>query len=258
MVFIYKLATIKTFMQKYCIIAFLVLLACDSEVSKSKCRDLSNLLIFDKTFSTDSSVYLIRYSFDEGAFGSCCNQTSIMKTSDSLCLIEMYNVPSEFKNLKLLSNNTISAEIQLISNLQARTIKASKIDSINGVLLNKKYFNKITYQDSIIRIERLSSPNGKFELVSYEYQSRPFLDDSLLHISVVPKGERIPLYGNLYIIKERLYDQVKKIEWAGEKSIRITINNTPITYRQLQFNEINEPYSYPSLALEIKKETIYK
>lgn len=170
----------------------------------------------------------------------------------------MFNIPPEFENISWLSNDSIRADIQLISRFQKRTVQASKVSSVNGVKLKKNYFSKISHQDSVIRIERQPNPSGQLALVFYEYGSRPFLDDSLLHISVVPKGRSIPLYGNLYIIQERLYNQIKKIEWTGEKAIRITINNSRSTYDQLRFYEIDEPYEYAEIALELKKETVYK
>ena len=96
------------------------------------------------------------------------------------------------------------------------------------------------------------------ELVCYEYEHRERLDDSIMHISILPIGEPIPRYGNLYIIQERIYGNILKLEWLNDKSICLTLPEGDRFFRQIEFNEIEKTIDYPLVVSEIEKKVKYK
>lgn len=232
-------------------LTFLCLYGCAHD-SKNDCVDTRILITHEKIFSPDSSAFIIKYSFDHGALGACCNSTSVLRESDSLCKISTFNLPANFENFRWESNDVISAEIQMLSSLQKRTIEESKIEFVNGFKLKKTCFNKIDSDDVRKEIQRLKNASKTYELVAYEYKSRPLLQDSVIHLSVIPKGSKIPRYGNFYIIKDKLYGQIKGIEWVDDVTIKIIINDSPLTYRQIEYYKIDEPYKYASVVKRIK------
>jgi hypothetical protein len=222
-----------------------------------------NLIVFEKTYSPDSLKYLIRYSYDEGALGSCCNQTSILKETDSLSSVNDFIIPSVFDNPTWTDDNQISVDIHMLQLLKSKgnfdpTFPNLKIDKINDISIQKKYSNLITKTDQENIIFSKRSPNQQLILIGYEYEANEGIEDSVLHISVLPKDEKIPDYGNLYIITSRMYSQIESIDWITNDSINITIWDTNKNYKQIDFFEIYRTASYPNITKGIKKKVTYK
>lgn len=224
---------------------------------------LDNLIVYEKNYSSDSTKYLIRFSYDEGAFGSCCNQTSILKITDSLTSLNDFIIPSVFDNPTWVNENEVKVDIHMFQLLRARgnfdpALPDLKIDKINDVSLRKNYINLITENDQeMIKFSRIS-PNDKFVLIGYEYESNVNLEDSVLHISVIPKGEKIPNYGNLYIVTSRMYNQIDSIDWITNDSINVKIREKDKNYGQIESCEIYKTTSYPEIIKNIKKVITYE
>ena len=129
------------------ILAFLILINGCSMTNKDECIDITNLIIYEQTYSPDSSKYLTRFSFDEGAFGSCCNQISILKSTDSLCHLRKFILPGIYENPIWISNEEITVDIRMIRHLTAKgnfdpSRPELEIEKINGITLRKNFFNK--------------------------------------------------------------------------------------------------------------------
>lgn len=113
---------------------------------------LDNLIVYEKNYSPDSTKYLIRFSYDEGAFGSCCNQISILKITDSITSLSDFIIPTIFDNPTWINDNELKVDIHMIQLLRARgnydpSYPDLNTERISGVLLQKNYYNRITNQD---------------------------------------------------------------------------------------------------------------
>lgn len=98
----------------------------------------------------------------------------------------------------------------------------------------------------------------KLELIGYEYNASESIEDSVLHISVIPKGERIPEYGNLYIVTSRMYNKIESMNWITNDSISVRIREQDKNYGQIEFCEIFKTTSYPEIIKNIKKVITYE
>lgn len=230
--------------------------------NNKECANIDNLIVHERTYSSDSSKYIIRYSFDQGAFGSCCNRISILGTSDSLCVLERFNIPAIYNNPTWIGENMLSVEVQMLQLMRAKgnfdpAFPDLSIDSINGVVLQKKFFNLITGKDKKSISFSKPSPDGKYQLILYEYEPNEQIDDSVLHISVVPTGEDIPLYGNFYILSSRMYDQIDYVEWLAKDIVEIKVKNEDRNLGQMYFYKIDTTASYPEVHKEIKSKIVY-
>ena len=225
--------------------------------------DVDALIIHEKIYSPDSSKYLIRYSLDEGALGSCCNRTSILKSLDSLKEITNHIIPFVFENLTWQNNNELYAEIRMLPYLTMRgnfdpTFPELKVSTVNDVKINKTFYNKVLQTDSRKILLKKLSPSKELELIWYTYKPRKYLNDSITHISIIPTGNQIPLNGNLYIIGKNLNNQIKSINWVSINSISFYITKGPKYYGQLDFCEVSKTTSYQKIVNGIKKEIYYK
>ena len=223
---------------------------------------LENLIVHEKNFSPDKSKYLIRFSYDEGALGSCCNQSSILKISDSLTSLNDFIIPSVFDNPTWINNYELKVDIHMFQLLRAKgnfdsTYPELNIDKINGVMLQKNYFNRIKPQDTKKIKFSKPSPNNKFDLIGYEYNASESIEDSVLHISVIPKDEMIPVYGNLYIVTSRMYNNIESIDWITNDSLNVKIREKDKNYGQIEFCEIYKTNIYPEVIKNIRKIITY-
>jgi len=220
--------------------------------------DLENLITHEKRYSPDSLKYLIRYSFDNGAFGNCCNQTSLLKITDSLTALNEFVIPSLFENPQWINVNEIRVDIHTFQMLRARgdfdpSYPDLEIDTINDVHLSKNYFNLITDNDfAQVKFSKIS-PDSNLILVVYEYAKNKHLDDSVLHVSIMLKGEQIPKYGNCYIVSSNMYDQIESFDWKTSDSIEVVIKDNEKNYGLIELYEISNTSSYPELINKIKK-----
>lgn len=185
-----------------------------------------------RELSPDSTMILINYSIDLGAFGYGQAGTAILKTSDTTKDLRPYSLPNTLIHTKWLYNKVISAEIDIIPSIRAGDkLKITDI-KINEVLVKVSALDYIE-PDYHLKIEhREASPNGKHELVAYRYL-KDNSDLNFIHISVIPSGEEIPKYGN-YFIADNTSDYILYGAWDK--------NNTLIFYTNEQYYDLIQYY----------------
>lgn len=170
-----------------------------------------------RELSPDSSMILINYSIDLGAFGYGQAGTAVLKTADTTKDLRQFSLPNTLIHTKWVDNKTISAKVDIIPSIRAgESIKITNT-RINQVSVKVSPLDYIE-PDYHLQIEhRETSPDGKHELVAYRY-----LKDNhnlnFIHISVIPKGGKIPKYGN-YFIADNKSDYILYGTWDKNNSL---------------------------------------
>lgn len=176
-----------------------------------------------REFSPDSSMLLINYSLDLGAFGYGQSGTAILKLSDTIKNLRDYSLPNTLTRLKWLDNQTISAQFDILPSLRTG-VKITLTDKeINGVKIKVSALDYMDKDDHLEIEHREISPNGQFELVAYRYlKDRSNLN--FIHISVIPIGGQIPKYGN-YLIADMQSDYVLNGTWTEKNELKFYSNS---------------------------------
>ena len=176
-----------------------------------------------KQYSPDSSMILINYSLDLGAFGYRPEGTAIIKITDTTCNLRDFTLPNTFTNLRWLDSLHISSQIDNLASLRSGEKTEFKNEEINNVEI---IVSGLDYIDSLdhLKIEhREISPNGKFELIAYRYvRARSKFD--FIHISVIPVGGQIPKFGN-YLIADNKSDYVFNGIWTKSNELEFYSNS---------------------------------
>ena len=176
-----------------------------------------------REFSPDSSMLLINYSLDLGAFGYGQSGTAILKLSDTTKNLRDFSLPNTLTRLKWLDNQTISAQFDILPSLRSGEKITLTDQEINGVKIKVSALDYIDKDDHLEVEHRELAPNGQFELVAYRYlKDRSNLN--FIHISIIPVGGQIPKYGN-YLIADMQSDYVLNGTWTEKNELKFYSNS---------------------------------
>jgi hypothetical protein len=176
-----------------------------------------------REFSPDSSMLLINYSLDLGAFGYGQSGTAILKLSDTTKNLRDFSLPNTLTSLMWLDNQTISAQFDILPSLRSGEKIALTDKEINGVKIKVSALDYIDKDDNLEIEHRELAPNGQFELVAYRYlKDRSNL--KFIHISIIPVGGQIPKYGN-YLIADMQSDYVLNGTWTEKNELKFYSNS---------------------------------
>ena len=178
---------------------------------------------FYREFSPDSSMLLINYGLDLGAFGYGQSGTAILKLSDTTKNLRDFSLPNTLTRLKWLDNQTISAQFDILPSLRTGEKISLTDKEINGVKVKVSALDYIDKDDHLEIEHRELSPDGQFELVVYRYlKDRSNLN--FIHISVISAGGQIPKYGN-YLIADMQSDYVLNGTWTEKNELKFYSNS---------------------------------
>ena len=176
-----------------------------------------------REFSPDSSMLLVNYSLDLGAFGYGQSGTAILKLSDTTKNLRDFSLPNTLTRLKWLDNETISAQFDILPSLRSGEKITLTDKEINGVKIKVSALDYIDKDDHLEIEHRELAPNGQFELVAYRYlKDRSNLN--FIHISIIPVGGQIPKYGN-YLIADMQSDYVLNGTWTEKNELKFYSNS---------------------------------
>lgn len=176
-----------------------------------------------RAFSPDSSMLLINYSLDLGAFGYGQSGTAILKRSDTTENLRDFSLSNTFTSLKWLNDTTISAQFDILDALRKGEEIVLPDKEVNGVKIKVSALDYIDKDDHLAIEHRERSPNRQFELVAYRYvKDRSSLN--FIHISVIPAGGQIPKYGN-YLIADMQSDYVLNATWTEKNELKFYSNS---------------------------------
>ena len=176
-----------------------------------------------REFSPDSSMVLINYSIDLGAFGYGQAGTAILKMTDTINNIRNYTIPNTLSRVRWLDNQNISAKFDILNLLRSGDRIDLKNEQINNIKVKVTALDYIEKDDHLEIEHKEVSPNGEFQLVAYRYlKSRSNLN--FIHVSIIPVGEQIPKYGN-YLIADMQSDYVLSGNWTKTNEIEFYSNS---------------------------------
>ena len=168
---------------------------------------------FSRIYSPDSSKFLLKYDFIQGAWdGGRSSSVTILKSTDSIISENIkYSFSSyDYDKIYWKGNDTIIIEDKYTeflslgkSPLNDTTLNGVTVKVVHKDPIDTSFTRKIFYQES--------SPNGKYDLIVYKYV-KPVSGNYFLNISVINKGDTIPKFGNFYISRWD-FDCFTDIRW---------------------------------------------
>ena len=172
---------------------------------------------FGREYSPDSTMILLNYGIDQGAFGYGRAGKAVLKLSDTTNNLRDFTIQNYLIKIYWLNNDTISAKQDIIPHL--RSGKHFKIENqeVNGVTVLVNSFDYIEPDYERIIEYKEVSPDKKYDLVAYRYsKSRSALN--FIHVSVIEHGKEIPKYGN-FLIADMQSDYVFDGGWSEDNDL---------------------------------------
>ncbi|MBO9682010.1 MAG: hypothetical protein J7502_04985 [Flavisolibacter sp.] len=210
--------------------------------------------------SPDSSMVLLNYGIDQGAFGYGHAGTAILRLNDTLNNLRLFTLSNSYDRLTWLDNKTISAKFDTIPYVRSGEHPNFKDTAVNGVKVKVSSYDYIEPNSEREIEHRDTSPDGKYELVAYRY-----INDvhnlNFIHVSVIPTGGRIPKYGN-YLIADVHSDYVLNGKWDNDNTLIFYSNNLYSDMVQyylvhnrpdIKYKVVNDDKNYSSKYLWIKQ-----
>jgi len=186
-----------------------------------------------REYSPDSTMLLINYSLDIGAFGYVQVGTAILKLEDTTKSIRQFTLPNTLTKVKWLDNKNISAQFDILPYLRSGEMIKLKDTAVNGVRIRISALDYIFGKDDKPEIEHKEiSPNGQFELVTYRYANE-VSGYNIIHISIIPAGGQIPKYGN-FLISDKESDYIFYGTWSKDNEL--------IFYSNSQYSNLIQYY----------------
>ena len=177
----------------------------------------------DRQFSPDSSMLLISYSLDLGAFGYGQAGTAILKLADTTKNLREFTIPNTLTRVKWIDNDSISAQFDILPSLRTGDNVELKDIETNGIKVKVFALDYIAPDDRQEIEHQEISPNGSYELIAYRYlKDRSNLN--FIHISVIPVGGQIPKYGN-YFIADMQSDYILFGTWTDKNELEFYSNS---------------------------------
>lgn len=181
-----------------------------------------------REYSSDSSMLLVRYSIDLGAFGYGQAGTAVLHISDTTKNLRLFTLPNTLTRVTWLDNKTLAAKKDIIPSVRMGKVPEVEDTVINGIKVNVSELDYIEPEYHLEVEHRETSPNGEFDLIAYRYlKNRSNLN--FIHVSVVPKGSKIPKYGN-YFIADMMSDYILYGTWNK--------NNELLFYSNSQYSDM--------------------
>jgi hypothetical protein len=179
---------------------------------------------YSRTYSPDSTKFLLRYGFAQGAWdGGRSSSVTILHSTDSVMPdnIKYSYSTYDFDKIYWKGNDTVVIEDKYTefmsqgkSPLQDTVLSGVTVKIIQKDPIDTSFTRKIFYRDT--------SPNGKHDLIVYKYV-KPVNGNYFLNISIINKGDSIPKYGNFYISRWD-FDCFTDIRWDSSSVLDIKVS----------------------------------
>jgi hypothetical protein len=178
---------------------------------------------FSRLPSPDSSMILLNYGIDQGAFGYGHAGTAILKLPDTTKNIRQFTLTNALDRFEWLDNKTVSAKFDIIPSIRSGERPILNDTVINGVAIKVSFYDYIEPNAKQLIEHRQISPSGQHELVAYRYMNDKH-NLNFIHVSIIPTGGQIPKYGN-FLIADMQSDYVLNGTWDKDNSIVFYSNN---------------------------------
>jgi hypothetical protein len=173
--------------------------------------------------SPESSMILLNYGIDQGAFGYGHAGTAVLKLADTTKNLRQYTLAYNLDRFKWLDSKTVSAKFDIIPSIRSGEASNLTDTVVNGVTIKVSSYDYIEPNAKQIIESRQTSPNRRHELVAYRYINDEH-NLNFIHISIIAPGGQIPKYGN-YFIGDMSSDFILYGEWNKDNSLIFYSNN---------------------------------
>ena len=173
--------------------------------------------------SPDSSMLLISYGIDLGAFGYGQAGTAFLKLSDTTKDFRQFTLSNTFDRIKWIDNKSVSAQFDTIPLIREGKPSAFKDTIINGVTVKVSSYDYIGSNPKQIIEHQETSPDGQYELIAYRYMNDEH-NLNFIHVSIIAAGGQVPKHGN-YLIADRHSDYVLNGTWDKDNTLIFYSNN---------------------------------
>jgi hypothetical protein len=233
------------------LLGFSILVSCYSQVRNNEFNNTKGSIeVNEILYNEDSSMVLVRFCYNQGAFGYSANEWTIVDSTLNFNDFEKYKLPSAFEDLNWKSKNVVGYKYNWLgSNLKSIHNFDFPI-KINNVVLDRTDFNKLTKSDRRIIDNQKISQNGEYKLVVYRYEYRAEMWDSVVHISVCPINEEVPLYGNLYIDTKIIFNKIIDIDFNKKNKVKIMLKDY-YSFKLIPHSKITEPLDCNNLSKKV-------
>ena len=203
--------------------------------------------------SPDSSMLVLNYGIDLGAFGYGQAGTAILKLNDTIKNLRLFTLPNTFDRIKWIDNKTVSAKFDTIPFIRKGKTSSYNDTIINGITVKISSYDFIEPNAKQKIEHRETSPNGQHEFIAYRYIKDEH-NLNFIHISVITTGGQIPKYGN-YIIADMQSDYVFNGTWDKDNSLIFYSNNLYVDMVQyylvhnrpnIKYKVVNDDKTYSS------------
>ncbi len=202
-----------------------------------------------RLYSPDSSMLLLNYSLDIGAFGYTIGFVAVLKKSELNKNLRDYTVSKQYINYQWLDNQTVSAQIDILPNLRSGENIDLEEENMNGIKIKVSAYDYIDEDDHLVVEHREISPNGQYELVAYRYM-KDLQNVKFIHISIIPTGSKIPRHGN-YLIADMYSDYVFYGDWNKDNTLQLYSNKQYADLVQYFFIENRPDIPYQLIVDDI-------
>lgn len=195
----------------------------------ASCLDLSSPGTFSeisRTYSPDSSRYLLKYEYTQGAWdGGRTWSATILRRSDSPLSnnIHFSYTNWDFDRMYWKNKDTVILEGKYTdyiadgeSTLKDTVLNGVTIHVVERDPIDSTYHRRIFYQQA--------SPDSAYELYVYKYV-KPENGDYPLNISIIKKGDTLPKYGNFYVSRYN-FDCFTDIRWDSASALDIKVSES--------------------------------
>ena len=197
---------------------------------------------FWRLTSPDSSMILLNYGINHGAFGYGHAGTAVLKLADTTKNLRQYTIAYNLDRFKWLDSKTVSAKFDIIPLIRNGKTSNPTDTMVNGVTIKISSYDYIEPNAKQIIESRQISPNGKHELVAYRYINDDY-NLNFIHISIIAAGRQVPKYGN-YFIGDMSSDFILNGTWDKDNSLIFYSNNLYADMIQYYFVHNHEDINY--------------
>ncbi len=177
----------------------------------------------ERVYSPDSSMFILNYCLDLGAYDYGQGGAAILKLTDAKKNLRDYTIPNTLTRLTWIDNQTISAKYDILPSLRSGEKLTLNDEEMNGVKIKVTAYDYIDKDDHLEIEHQAISPNRQFELIVYRYL-KDRNNMKFIHISVIPVGGKIPKYGN-YFIADIHSDYVLNATWTESNELKFYSNS---------------------------------
>ncbi len=209
----------------------LAILLSDSPLLEPRHLTDPDVIVLDNAVSPDGRHVAVTYRYDIGALGYSEAVAAVLPADRMDGNLNAYALPRGFKAIGWNPDGALVVRVNILPYVHSREEIEMTSPEAHGVRLSlvKEDFLG-TGPPQVVKRER--SPDGRRELVAYRYTRSS--KNVFIHLSVVPAGEPVPRYGNIYFA-DYVTDGIYDARWTSQDAIAVSSNSKWSDYAKALF-----------------------